>query len=283
MDFIVKSENYGIPQARHRVILLGVREDIAEMRSPEDILCIQEQQAKVRQAIADLPRLRSGLSRGDTPEAWLNTIKGIAQTRWFKEQKPDMRDCLQRILSKICLPKKNRGSEFVECDCQPEILQHWFFDQKLKGACNHSTRGYLSSDLHRYIFAACFASVCGKSPVLSDFPEELLPEHRNVEKALKGALFEDRFRVQLYNKPSTTVVSHISKDGHYYIHYDASQCRSLTVREAARLQTFPDNYFFCGPRTSQYQQVGNAVPPYLAYQIAEVVLAILERAGRANG
>lgn len=134
----------------------------------------------------------------------------------------------------------------------------------------------MASDLRRYMYAAIFADVTGKSPKLSDFPQSLLPDHDNIELGVSGHMFSDRFRVQLPDQVSTTITSHISKDGHYFIHYDPIQCRSLTVREAARLQTFPDNYCFLGTRTSQYHQVGNAVPPHLAGQIAEIVGEVLD-------
>jgi DNA (cytosine-5)-methyltransferase 1 len=168
-----------------------------------------------------------------------------------------------------------RGSAFESKTGNPKTHSEWYSDSKLRGVCNHETRGHIRADLHRYLFAAVFARKEGRSPLLEDFPKALLPAHKNVEAALKETKFNDRFRVQLAGRPSTTVVSHISKDGHYFIHPDPSQCRSLTVREAARLQTFPDNYFFEGPRTEQYRQVGNAVPPLLAKQIAEIVATLL--------
>lgn len=131
----------------------------------------------------------------------------------------------------------------------------------------------MPSDLGRYFYTSAYGEANDRTPKghLEFALKGLAPEHANWE----SGKFIDRFRVQLREYPSSTVTSHIAKDGHYFIHYDSAQCRSLTVREAARLQTFPDNYFFQGNRTQQFHQVGNAVPSLLANKIAHVVYSIL--------
>jgi len=157
------------------------------------------------------------------------------------------------------------GKPFFLGNYRPRKLIGWLWDDALNGVIQHEARAHMPSDLIRYFFAACAAQKTGVSPKLRDFPLTLLPNHRNARAIAGGAGsvekrrrmdFNDRFRVQIKGHPSTTVTSHISKDGHYYIHYDYKQCRSLTVREAARLQTFPDSYYFEGNRTQQYHQVG---------------------------
>ena len=101
----------------------------------------------------------------------------------------------------------------------------------------------------------------------SELPERLIKHNNTVS-------FLDRFKALNGNSISHTIVAHIAKDGHYYIHQDSSQNRSISIREAARIQTFPDSFYFESSRTAAYTQIGNAVPPLLARKLAKKIRAI---------
>ena len=275
-SFVLRADDLGLPQARHRIIIVGVRRDRAERaRDLLRSLAGPTEHATLADVLQGMPPLRSGLSRAaDSDHRWENAVQasGNLLLKDSRSLSKPIRAEVARVVEQLRTPPSGRGGPFVPGGkLPPRYEPSWFVDPKLQGVLNHESRGHMPSDLTRYLFAAVFGWVERRSPMLADFPAGLLPKHKNVQTALMGSLFSDRFRVQLLDRPSTTITSHISKDGHYYIHPDPSQCRSLTVREAARLQTFPDNYFFEGPRTKQYVQVGNAVPPLLARRIAGVL------------
>lgn len=277
-EFVIRSEQYGVPQTRHRVILLGVREDL--WQSGPALLTPASHEVPVSQVLQGLPKLRSGLTRTtDGPDAWRATLHEVINSGLLKTlpngHYAEIRRAVIEGLDSVRNYRADRGGEFVPCQPSIGYRPDWFLDHRIGGVVNHASRPHMASDLHRYLFATAYAKVVGRSPELRDFPIALLPRHRNVTETGKELFFDDRFRVQVADRPSTTITCHIAKDGHYYLHHDPAQCRSLTVREAARVQTFPDNYLFCGTRTAQYRQVGNAVPPLLAQQIAHTVLGIL--------
>jgi DNA (cytosine-5)-methyltransferase 1 len=271
-DFVVRAEEFGIPQRRHRLIIFGVREELNY--DGMNLLRPVQSVRTVRHAIEEMPPLRSRLKHEDSSAEWTLTIQALgarlvadAAKREDVESWQFLVEALQSLGSKLDggalrLPvsRYSQGSNPFLTDIKDPRLEVWL---------NHESRSHMTSDLARYFFAAAFADRHLRTPKgHRDFAlDGLAPNHKNW---LSGK-FVDRFRVQQYDKPSTTITSHIAKDGHYFIHPDFSQCRSLTVREAARLQTFPDNYFFQGNRTQQFHQVGNAVPPMLARQIAAIV------------
>jgi DNA (cytosine-5)-methyltransferase 1 len=275
--FVVRAEEHGVPQARHRMFIFGIRSDLEV--SPG--LLKKSPAPTVQETIGSLPPLRSGLSKAkDSPEAWLTELHTIASLNICQQingaaYANDIARSLN--LEKLLAVSSPRAVSSTRYDMHApahETLRR-MYDSRLGVLTAHEARSHMASDLRRYLYAATFAEKTGRSPKLVDFPISLLPNHKNIEEGRTGKMFSDRFRVQLASQVSTTITSHISKDGHYFIHYDPVQCRSLTVREAARLQTFPDNYFFAGPRTAQFHQIGNAVPPHLARQIADIVADVL--------
>jgi len=277
--FVVQCEKFGIPQARHRVILVGIREDITASLPKLKI----STPVSVWDVIEDMPPLRSGLSRQeDSVDMWKNWVASefgdLAKYAWKAGQRI-LAQILRDAGKEVMRDSLSRGGRWIEGKygnppAHATSLHKWLQDERLGGWLNHETRAHMASDLRRYAYIATYASVENKNPVgPKDFAlPGLAPNHANWETGY----FDDRFKAQLINRPSTTITSHLSKDGHSFIHPDPVQCRSLTVREAARLQTFPDNYFFEGPRTAQYVQVGNAVPPLLATQIADCVWSVLQ-------
>ncbi|WP_407355285.1 DNA cytosine methyltransferase [Methanolobus sp. WCC5] len=170
------------------------------------------------------------------------------------------------------LPKINAGGGSLFSCALSEYNGNYLYESGIRDDCFpvtlHQARPHTEQDLEIYRIAVQKWNKKGDRLDYNDLPEHL-KTHNNRSS------FLDRFKVVSANEASShTVVAHISKDGHYYIHPDIQQNRSLTPREAARLQTFPDNYFFESVsekpgRTAAYRQIGNAVPVLLAQKIAE--------------
>ena len=296
-EFIICAEDFGVPQARHRVIIIGVRRDAVArellFRVPDAGASATGQvdapaRTTVRHVLAGLSELRSGLSRGDSAADWTKRMREaiktvLTATAGGGDALGKVREVVVDLQDRFApgsppLPRTGVDVGPMHSEC-PTELSGWLVDPRLRRVTGHASRGHMPSDLARYLFVSAFAQAHGRSPVAREFPAILAPDHRNWD----SGHFADRFRAQLWDAPSTTVTSHIAKDGHYFIHPDPAQCRALTVREAARLQTFPDNYRFLGNRTQQFVQVGNAVPPLLARQIAEALHGLLYASAGRDG
>ncbi len=247
-DFMVKSELFGVPQTRHRMIIIGVMKTAKGLKGKLLPISQIPDFETVYDALNGLPRL-SALNSNQPRDIYKIAEKGAA-----------FREC-----SFSCRFKSETLRNFISSTSSP-----------LSGVLlNHEARSHMPGDLRRYQWWADNATNLSSPKLNGKIPKRFLPKHSN-SSASGATAFSDRFKVQVKDRPSGTITSHISKDGHYYIHYDRKQARSFSVREAARIQTFPDDYFFMGNRTQQYHQVGNAVPPYLAYQIGQRVWSALK-------
>lgn len=217
------ASEFGVPQNRRRIILLGVNKDY--FKSPEEIFNIFYKQLlpkyklgkkiSVKEAIGDLPNCIPSFDEVNHKKKISHSTPDL-DISWHKPRYHNIRD--MKIFSLLASDLES-------------------------GACNYTNSKSLSDLYER--------EVGSKSPI-------------------------HRYHVLRPNLPSTTIIAHLHKDGLRYIHYDPSQCRSITVREAARLQSFDDDFEFIGPQGAAYKMIGNAVPPKLAYAIGLAVNDLLE-------
>jgi DNA (cytosine-5)-methyltransferase 1 len=145
-----------------------------------------------------------------------------------------------------------------------EYLQVSNIRQNWNILTQHNARPNREIDLEIYRYCVDIWNRERRKVRYNELPHRLIT-HNNTDT------FLDRFNVVPANSISHTIVAHIAKDGHYYIHPDIEQNRSISVREAARIQTFPDSYYFESSRTAAFKQIGNAVPPLMARKIAEEI------------
>lgn len=183
----------------------------------------------------------------------------------FKEEKSKytINDLFQDLPS-LCPGETNQKYKFDATDCLKNLKIR---NDEWNDLTYHTARKLNSRDAKIY---SMYSRVWNKENRLlkyNELPSELIT-HKNINS------FLDRYRIVNGNGISHTIVAHISKDGHHFIHPDIKQCRSISVREAARIQSFPDDYFFESSRTSAFQQIGNAVPPLMADKICQELLKI---------
>jgi DNA (cytosine-5)-methyltransferase 1 len=150
-----------------------------------------------------------------------------------------------------------------------EYLQRFELRNGVDFVTQHISRPHNNRDLAIYKTAIQKWNKGKERLKYPDLPEEL-KSHKNQSS------FIDRYKVVDGTGVAHTVVAHIAKDGHHYIHPDIEQCRSISVREAARLQSFPDDFYFEGSRSAAFKQIGNAVPPLMANAIARKMKDLLK-------
>lgn len=226
---VLNSANYGVPQIRKRVIIIGVREDITL-----DVDAVYNSIIKTHYD-------------PETPESERKGLKKFVTVRDAIEELPKV---LPGQGSKIIPFESKRNNAFLR-----KIVKKDF--GKL---LDHISRNHNEKDIERY-------RVMSKEHWTF---QELLVNRPDLNHE-KQRVFGNSYTVQWWDLPSKTIIAHLYKDGNQFIHPDHTQARTFTVREAARIQSFPDDFVFEGARTDQFKQIGNAVPPLLANAIAKAL------------
>lgn len=225
-EMVLNSADYGVPQIRKRVIIIGVRKDLK--LNPEEI------------------------------------YNGITKTHIDSKLHKSSSELKKYVTVKDAifgLPKLKPGEGSKEIPFKPngknEFLQQIANSDKLR---DHVSRNLNEKDIERYTLMS-----------KNKWTFQQLLENKPDLNHAKQRVFGNSYVVQWWDEPAKTIIAHLYKDGNQFIHPDHTQGRSITPREAARLQSFPDNFVFEGSRTEIFKQIGNAVPPLFAEAIAKSI------------
>ena len=226
---------YGVPQIRKRIIIMGVRKDL-DNKSAKDLY----------------DRV---IKTHTTPESDGDASNGLKHF-------VDVRAALSDLPS--VEPGKDASCDEFNYPCNNEFLRRIGHRGK-HPLMDHIARRH--NDLDRERFRMMIEHHWSFGQLRREMPQY---EHEHA------CVFDNSYVVQWWDLPSKTILAHIHKDGFQFIHPDATQARSFTVREAARIQSFPDDFVFKGSRGEKYKQIGNAVPPLFAEALAKSIKSNLD-------
>tara|TARA_Y100001954_G_C15802865_1_gene601085 strand:- start:80 stop:1432 length:1353 start_codon:yes stop_codon:yes gene_type:complete len=256
ITLLLNAADFGVPQNRERVFFIGVRKDISTKldinQIKDTIYKNTKDHISLKESIDDLPKIKANPKKLNTKKE--NEIP-IGKKGSFGENE-------STISYKDLISEK---TEYVKNICR-NYENKKIYPKKLY---NHKCRFNNSDDLKIYTLLKAGAGLISKEN------EEALKLVKydigvgeNTKKDSKS--FTDKYHKLDPNKPSRTIVAHLNRDNNGYVHYGKNP-RGISPREAARIQSFPDWYKFEGPLTTQYKQIGNAVPPLLAEVIANAI------------
>jgi DNA (cytosine-5)-methyltransferase 1 len=260
--FLLNAADYGVPQIRERVILVGVRKCWKDMIIPNMVPTHYDpnsENSKELRKLGLLPHVTVYDAIGDLPKLEAKfTYTGIA-----KENRP---------LVDSENEKRNDGYDIFKNDLV-KFKEHYlklgnngkkYFDfigtAKAEKIYDHKCRSHKMHDIELY-------GKMNPGETAGDFITRCPDDASLIVYDMNS--FKDKYRKQDFKKPSTTIFAHLSKDGNRFIHPE--QPRTYTPREAARIQSFPDDYIFEGKFTKKFRQIGNAVPPRLSFEIAKMI------------
>lgn len=217
---------YGVPQVRRRIIIMGVRKDLGI--TPDELY----------------DSLKKTNYLPDTPESERKKFKKFVSVKEAIGDLPSIPQGNKTKSMQFSYTIANNFIAWVRSD------DGYLYDHVCRTQNQTDTERYQEMARNHWTF------------------EELLRQRPDLQHA-KQRVFGNSYVVQFWDSPARTIIAHLCKDGNQFIHPDYAQGRSISVREAARLQSFPDDFRFYGTMTQQFKQIGNAVPPLFAYQVAK--------------